>query len=344
MRSVQLVAPRQLELHEMPEPRHPCSGEVLVRVRAVGICGTDMHWYSDGGIGSLRAVYPQVLGHEPAGEIAALGPGTTDLTAGQKVVIEPTITCGRCEFCRAGRHNNCVSAIFMSSPQMPGLFRDYAVVPWANVIPVPEDMSFAQATLIEPVAVMLHVMELVQIQLGDTVAVLGAGPIGMLTAIMARIAGASRIFIADKVAHRVALAREIAADVAVNTASESFYQAVMDQTRGRGADVVFDAAAVPETIQSAIHVARMGGQLVLIGIPSVHDMRVDLLTAMAKELRIQTIKRSNHNAHAAIALLESGRIPEKIVTHRLPFEKTPAAFEMLAAYADGVGKVVIEMD
>jgi len=205
-------------------------------------------------------------------------------------------------------------------------------------------MSFAKATLIEPLAVMLHVMELVQIQVGDTVAVLGAGPIGVLTAIMARIAGAARIFIADKVAHRVALAQEIAADVAVNTASASFYQAVMDHTRGRGVDVVFDAAAAPETIQSAIHVARMGGQLVLIGIPSVHDMRVDLLTAMAKELKIQTIKRSNHNTRAAIELLESGRIPEKIVTHQVPFDKTPAAFEMLAAYADGVGKVVIEID
>ncbi len=124
MRSVQLVAPRQLELHEMPEPRHPRSDEVLVRLRAVGIFGTDVHWYSDGGIGSLRATYPQVLGHEPAGEIAAWGPGTGNLTAGQKVVIEPTITCGQCEFCCAGRHNNCVSVIFMSSPQMPGLFRE----------------------------------------------------------------------------------------------------------------------------------------------------------------------------------------------------------------------------
>ena len=115
MRSVQLVAPRQLELHEMPEPRHLRSDEVLVRLRAVGIFGTDMYWYSDGGIGSLRATYPQVLGHEPAGEIAAWGPGTGNLTAGQKVVIEPTITCGQCEFCCAGRHNNCVFVIFMSS-------------------------------------------------------------------------------------------------------------------------------------------------------------------------------------------------------------------------------------
>jgi threonine dehydrogenase-like Zn-dependent dehydrogenase len=132
-------------------------------------------------------------------------------------------------------------------------------------------------------------------------------------------------------------------DVCVNTASESFYDAVMDHTRGRGADIVFDAAAAPESIDTAIRVARRAGQMVLIGIPSVRDIRVDLLAAMDRELNIQTIRRSNHGEHAALELLQSGRIPEKLITHRLPLEKTPAAFEMLAEYSDGVGKAVIEI-
>ena len=343
MKSIQLIAPRMLELREMPMPAEPGPGEVLVRVRAVGVCGTDLHWYLDGGIGRLRAAYPQLLGHEPAGEIAGVGPGVSGLDLGQKVAVEPTITCGVCEFCRAGRHNNCVKAIFMSSPGAAGLFREFATVPAANVVPVPAAMSFQQATLIEPLAVMAHVLELVDIRLGDTVAVLGAGPIGLLTATIARIAGAARVFIADKVPHRLAIAREMGADVCVDTRSELFYEAVMDHTRGRGVDVVFDAAAAAETIQMAIQVARPGGKMVLIGIPSTHDMRVDLLTAMSKEISIQTIKRSNRNAHAAVELLSFGRISEKLITHLLPLERTPAAFEMLASYADGVGKVVIEI-
>jgi len=314
---------------------------VLIKLRAVGICGTDMHWYLEGGIGPFRSVYPQVLGHEPAGEIVA--GGVAGLEAGQKVAIEPAITCGRCEFCLSGHHNNCTSAIFMSTPQRPGLFREYAVVPARNAVAVPAGMSYSDATLIEPLAVILHILELTPIRVGETVAVLGAGPIGMLTAAVARVSGASRIFIADRLPHRLRLAEKMGADVAVNTASESLHQSVMDHTHGRGVDLVFDAAAALETINTGIQIARLGGRFVLIGIPSTSELTIDMQTAMAKELSIHTVKRSNHNAHGAIELLESGRISRTLVTHCLPLEKTPDAFEILAAYADGVGKVIIEI-
>ncbi|MBI1789042.1 MAG: alcohol dehydrogenase catalytic domain-containing protein, partial [Acidobacteria bacterium] len=214
MKSVQLVAPRTLEVREMPDPPEPGPGEILVRVRAVGICGSDMHWYAEGAIGTIPAVYPQVLGHEPAGEIVAVGKGVSDLRAGQRVALEPAITCGRCEFCRSGHHNNCVSSVFMGSPQLPGFFREYATAPRQNAVPIPDAMSWVAATVIEPLAVILHILELVDIRLGDTVCVMGAGPIGVLTASVARIAGASRVFIADKLPHRLALARELGVDCA----------------------------------------------------------------------------------------------------------------------------------
>lgn len=343
MKSIQLVARRTLEPREMPMPPDPGPGEALVKLCAVGLCGSDMHWYLEGGIGGYRAVYPQVLGHEPAGKIVAIGKDVAGLSPGQKVALEPAITCGRCEFCLAGHHNNCMASLFMGSPQMPGLFREYAVVPARNVVAIPANMSFAQATVIEPLSVILHILELVEIRLGDTVAVLGAGPVGALTAMVARIAGASCIFMADKLPHRLRLAREMCADVCVNTNSESLLQAVLDHTGGRGVDIAFDAAASPETVNMGIAVARPGGRLVLIGIPVASEMPIDIMTAMFKELSIQTVKRSNHNAHAAIELLESGRISDKLITHRLPLAQTPAAFETLAHYADGVGKVVIEI-
>lgn len=341
MNSIQLVSPRRLESREMPMPPDPAAGEVLVRLRAVGICGSDMHWYKEGGIGSSLAIYPQVLGHEPAGEVVAVGKGVAGIRVGQRVAVEPAITCGHCEFCRSGHHNNCITSIFMGSPQMPGLFRDYAVMPERNVVPIPDSMSFAAATILEPLAVILHILELVDIRLGDTVAVMGAGPVGLLTASVARVAGASRIFIADRIPHRLRMAREMGFDCAIEIGK--FQQAVMDETRGRGVDIVLDAAAALETINMAIAIARLGGRVVLIGIPSEADLNIDIHTAMAKELNIQTVKRSNHNAHGALELMESGRIGDQIVTHRLPLEKTPEAFEILAEYAGGVGKVVIEI-
>lgn len=343
MKSVQLVAQRSLEVREMPPPEEPGSNEVLVRVRAVGICGSDMHWYLEGGIGSHRAIYPQVLGHEPAGEVVAVGKGVTALRVGQKVALEPAITCGQCEFCRSGHHNNCISSIFMGSPQRPGLFREYATVPERNAVAIPEQMSFVEATVIEPLAVILHILELTEIRLGDTVAVMGAGPIGLLTAAVAQIAGASRVFIADKLPHRLAIAREMGVDCTVNTAEASFVEAIMDQTGARGVDIVFDAAAALETINTSIAIARLGGRVVLIGIPSEKDLNIDVHTAMAKELNIQTVKRSNHNAHGAIELIESGRISDRLVSHRLPLERTPEAFDVLAHYREGVSKAVIEL-
>lgn len=196
----------------MPAPPDPGPGEVLVKLRAVGICGSDLHWYLEGGIGTYAAAYPQVLGHEPSGEIAAVGRGVPDLREGQRVAIEPAITCGHCELCRSGRHNNCVRSVFMGTPQMPGLFREYAVVPAGNVVAVPDSMDFAAATVIEPLAVILHILELAPIRVGDSIAIFGAGPIGLLTAAVARLAGASQILAADRVAHRLRMAAQMGAD------------------------------------------------------------------------------------------------------------------------------------
>lgn len=326
----------------MTMPPDPGPGEVLVKIRAVGICGSDMHWYLEGCIGAYQTAYPQVLGHEPAGEIVAAGPGVL-LEPGRKVAVEPSITCGHCEPCRSGRHNNCLSSVFMGALGKPGLLLEYATMPAENVVAIPENMSFPEATIIEPLSVILHVLELVKIRLGDTVAVLGAGPIGLLTAVVARIAGASRVFIADKVPHRLELARRMGFNVTVNLATGSLQEAVLDHTRGRGVDVAIDAAGSLHAINTAIGVARMGGTVVILGIPADNQTPFDVCAAMGKELNLQTIRRSNHNAHAAIELLSAGRIPDILVTHRYPLEQTPLAFETLAAYADGIGKAIIEV-
>lgn len=341
MRSIQLLAPRVLEERDLPQPRDPAHGEVSVRIRAVGVCGSDLHWYQDGRIGEIPAAYPQILGHEPAGEIVAIGPGVHDFKSGDRVAIEPSLTCGHCEFCLQGQHNHCTRGIFMSGPQAHGLFLEYATIPAANCTPIPAGIDYKTATLIEPLAVMMHILELVEIRAGDTVAVTGAGPIGMLCAATAKAAGASRVFIADRLPYRLKLGMTMGADVAVDTSTHKLVETVLDATGGRGADVVLEAAGSPETVNAAIRMAAMGGTVVMIGILSELNPKIDVHTAMLKELRLQTIKRSNHRAQEALKLLD--RIPRTLITHSLPLEQTPRAFEMLTHYTDGVGKAVIEL-
>jgi L-iditol 2-dehydrogenase len=342
MRSIQLVARRTLEEREIAGPRDPGPGEILVKLRSVGLCGSDLHWYLDGRVGPNQAGYPQILGHEPVAEVLSAGPNGGALKTGDRVVVEPTLSCGHCEYCLTGFHNNCVKAVFMGGPLAHGFFREYAVIPAQNATLVPESMADAQATLIEPVAVMAHLLDLVRIHAGDTVAITGAGPIGMLCASIARGCGASRVLICDRVAHRLQLARQMGADCAVDGAG-TLLTLVMDETRGRGADIVLEAAGSPETINAALAMARPGGTVVLIGIASELSVPFDIHAAMSKELRIQTIKRSNHCSAKAIRLLQSGMISDAVITHRMPLQDTPQAFEKLANYEDGIGKVVIEI-
>lgn len=324
----------------MPQPADPGPQEILVKLRAVGICGSDMHWYLDGSIYGFPASYPLVLGHEPAGEVVGVGSDVSSLRSGDRVSIEPTISCGHCEYCLRGQHNNCVSSLFMGSPQFPGLLREYAVVPAHNATMVPENFNYTQASLIEPVAVIMHMLQLVQIHAGDTVAVLGAGPIGLLAAAVARHCGAGEVLMTDKLSYRTRMAQQLVATAAVPI--EQFGALVLDRTRGRGVDLAIDAAGAAETINAGLAVTRLGGTFVAIGIPNRVPVGVDLFAAMTKELRIQTLKRSNHQSEPALALLASGAIPEAIVTHRVPLEQAPAAFRTLAEYRDGIGKLAIE--
>jgi L-iditol 2-dehydrogenase len=324
----------------MSLPADPGPNEVLVKLRSVGICGSDMHWYLDGSIYGFPATYPLVLGHEPAGEVVAAGKRVSGFQPGDRVSIEPTISCGHCEYCARGQHNNCAESQFMGSPQAPGLLREYALVPEHNAELVPADFNYTQASLIEPVAVIMHMLELVEIHAGDSVAILGAGPIGLLAAAVARNCGASQVLMADRLPHRIKMAREQGATAAVPIGQ--FRELVGDQTKGRGVDLSIDAAGAAETINAALAVTRLGGTLVLIGIPNQVPVGLDLFSAMAKEIRIQPLKRSNHRSKPAIALLAAGAIPEAIVTHRVGVEQAPEAFHTLAEYRDGIGKLVIE--
>jgi len=344
MKAAQLVAPARIELAELPEPPAPGPDEVLVRMSAVGICGSDMHWYNEGRIGDHPAVYPMILGHEPAGVVVEAGAAGHSaghgLRSGDRVTIEPTVSCGHCEYCLVGQHNNCPQSYFMGSPEVQGLLREYAVAPAKNVMRVPDTLTDAQAALIEPTAVIMHMLQLAPFRVGWTAAIVGAGPIGMLSAAVLKQSGASAVYATDCRPYRVEMARQMGADQAVPVGQ--FQQCVMDGTGGRGAHFVIDAAGGADAVNLAMAVAAPGATVVVIAIPTELINPISLPLALSKELHIIALKRSNHNTEAAIGILASGRIPAALVTHRFPLEKAPEAFRAVAAYAGGVGKVLIE--
>src|SRR6204780_1809409 len=214
MRAAELIAPLTFRHTDMPIEA-PGPAEVQVRIEAVGVCGSDLHAYTEGAVGSTPNVYPMVLGHEPAGRIVKTGAGVTGLAAGDRGALEPALYCYHCEFCLSGHHNVCANIRFLSTPNHPDFFRELVNLPVANFKPIPAGMSYGEAALAEPLAIAIHSLRLASIARGETVAVIGAGPIGVLTIAALRATGAGRIWVVEPLAHRRELARGIGADMAI---------------------------------------------------------------------------------------------------------------------------------
>jgi L-iditol 2-dehydrogenase len=342
MRVAQLIRPHHFEFIDQPSTE-PGPGEVLVRVRAVGVCGSDLHYFSEGSIGDIRCAYPMVLGHEPAGEIDKTGPGVTGWSPGDRAIFEPALYCYHCEYCLTGRHNICANVRFLSMPGEPGFLRDYVILPAMNLLALPAGLSFDAGTLVEPLAVALHSMQFAAVRPGETAAVFGAGPIGLLTIAALRMCGASRIWAVEPVASRQELARWMGASCVVHP-SEVPAKAILRDTGWRGVDVAFDCAAKGDTLNQCLRATRNGGRVILTGIPSSETVPFEFHVMRRKELALFNVRRSNHESHAALDLLtrEPGRF-QPILTHTRSLSRVQEAFEIVEGYRDGVGKMVIEL-
>jgi L-iditol 2-dehydrogenase len=335
----ELTAPTQFRLIQR-DLHDPAPGEVQVHVDAIGICGSDLHSYSEGGVGDTPCQFPMVLGHEPAGTVVKTGAGVTGWAAGDRAVLEPAMYCYHCEFCQNGRHNICANIRFLSQPGEPGFFREYVNLPAHNLIPMPARLAMEAATIVEPLAVALHSMKFASISLGDTVAVFGAGPIGLLTIACLKAAGAGRIFAVEPVAHRREMAKQMGAVEALDVPGADGQ--ILKDTANRGVDCVIDCAAKDDTTNAAIRAVRNGGRLVLTGIHREVFVPFEVSPMRRKELAFYNVRRSNHDSHAALAFLmeHSSRI-SPLVTHTRGLEDIAEAFSICEQAADGVGKLVI---
>ena len=341
-RIAELCGLRQFRLMDC-ELADPGPGEVQVRIDAVGICGSDMHSYAEGAVGDTPCLYPMVLGHEPAGVVNKTGPGVTGWSPGDRAAFEPAIYCYHCEFCRAGHHNVCANLRFMSMPGDPGFFREFANLPARNLIAIPPHMAIGEATLIEPLAVVLHSMKFVALSPGETAAVFGAGPIGLLTVICLKLGGAARVWAVEPVGARRELARQVGADAVLDPSNEDPSREILRDTGGRGVDVAIDCAAKGGSVNQCLHATRNAGRVVITGIPVETEVAVEFSPLRRKELALYNVRRSNHDSEAARDLL-AGNLARfaPIITHTRPLDQIAEAFLQLEHYAGGVGKLIIQ--
>lgn len=343
MKVAKLYGARDVRIEQAPTPE-PGPGEVALKVKAVGICGSDVHYYKEGGIGDATVEQPLIWGHEFSAEIADLGTGVTSLHVGQAVAVDPARPCGHCEFCLEGKSNLCPEVVFAGSPGVDGAMSEYMVYPAKYCYPLPENLDYANGAILEPLGVAIHAVDLGKIRVGEMVAVLGCGPIGLLTIQVARVAGASRIFATEPLDYRLEAAKRAGATDTYNPKQQNIVEAILKATNGRGVDVVFECAGAQETVDEAMRIAKPGGTVVLVGIPSVDTTTFTASVARRKGLNIKMSRRMKEVYPRAMALAARGMVDlRSIITHRLPIERAAEAFALLEHYRDNVIKVIIEL-
>ncbi|MBL8156348.1 MAG: alcohol dehydrogenase catalytic domain-containing protein [Anaerolineae bacterium] len=341
MKASFVYGPRDVRVQEISDVE-PGPGQVLLEVTAVGICGSDLHTFLLGNVGGTTATEPITLGHEAAGRILALGPGVEGLHIGQRVAIDPANPCGQCERCQAGEPHLCERIEFIGLFPFHGAMRERMIYPARLCVPMPDRISDIGAALLEPLGVTLHASRLAEIQIGDDVAVLGAGAIGLLLIRLARLAGARRIFAADRHPWRLNLAAAYGADQVIDARDEDVVEAVRRATHGRGVDVAFEAAWIDQTAQQCLDVTRHGGRVVLVGIPAEDELHLRPSVPRHKELTIRYSRRMKHVYPAAIELAVSGQVDlDRLATHQFTLDQTPHAFLTAAEYADGVVRAIV---
>ena len=325
MRVARLHGVGDLRVADEPKPE-PGPGESLVRVEAVGVCGSDLHWFDEGAIGDARLDSPLVIGHEFAGVVEA-GP-----LAGRRVAVDPAIPCEHCDLCREGHPNLCPDVRFAGHGSWDGGLQEYLSWPTRRLHPLPETLDGVAGALLEPLGVAIHAVDLGHVGVGARVAVVGCGPIGLLLAQVCLAAGASVVLAVDPLEHRRAAAERAGAEVTI---------APGDPWDGAEVDVAFEAAGTDEAVDLALRSARPGARVVLAGIPAGDRTSFSASIARRKGHTLVLVRRMGEVYPRALRLVASGAVDtQSLVTHRFPLDRVSDAFA-LAAAREGL-KVVVE--
>ncbi len=346
MKSVVLTGPGQMAMVEKPMPILEKDTDVLIRMKTVGVCGSDIHYYINGKIGSQVVQYPFTVGHEGAGEVVSAGPGVTRVAPGQRIAVDPAMPCFACDQCLEGRPHTCRKLKFLGCPgQAEGCLSEYIVMPETSCYPIPDSMSYEEAAISEPLAIGVYAVKLAGSSLqGKNVGILGFGPIGMSVLLAANEQGTGKIYVTDKINARLTIARLSGAYMALNPDLENIVSKIRNDTP-QLLDVIFECCGKQEAVDQAIELLRPGGKLMLIGIPEFSRWSFPVDEIRRKEICIQNVRRQNDCVQDTLDLIASNKIDVSwMPTHRFPFERSKEAFDLVAGYQDGVMKAMIEFE
>lgn len=322
----------------------PAANEVLVKLEYVGICGSDMHYYETGAIGDYVVEPPFVLGHEPGGVVVEVGEDVKHLQVGDRVALEPGKTCGHCKFCREGKYNLCPDVIFFATPPVDGVFQEYVAHEADLCFKLPENVSTLEGALIEPLAVGFHAAIQGDAHLGQKAVVMGAGCIGLVSMMALKARGVSEVYVVDIMEKRLEKAMELGATGVINGAKEDVLEKVKELTNGEGADLVIETAGTQITAVQAIHMARKGSNIVLVGYSKSGEMTLPTSLILDKEITLKSVFRYRHIYPLAIDAVANGKVNLKgIVTDIFPLDEVQKAMDDSINRKADIVKAVIKI-
>lgn len=343
MKSMVLTGIRKMEMQEVPTPVLVKDSDVLVKLKVVAVCGSDVHYYVSGKIGSQVVQYPFPVGHECAGVVEKVGKGVSRVKPGDRIAVEPAMSCGECDQCKSGRPHTCRKLTFLGCPgQADGSMSDYIVMPEHSCFPIPDHMSFDQAAISEPLAIGLYAVNRSVPMPGAQVGILGFGPIGMSVLLPAMAKGADKVYVTDKIDERLRIGQEVGASYAGNVDKVDVVKEILN-LEPRGLDVVFECCGKQEAVDQAFDLLKPGGVLMLIGIPEFERWSLPVDKGRHKEVTVINVRRQNGAVEETLEMLENGTVDvSRMPTHRFSFADSKEAFDLVASYGDGVMKAMID--
>ena len=345
MKAMVLTGIRAMEMQNLPMPEIQNDNEVLIKMKVVGICGSDVHYYSLGKIGSQIVTYPFPVGHEGAGEVIRVGNSVTRVKPGDRIAIEPAMPCGECDQCQDNRPHTCRKLRFLGCPgQADGCLSEYIVMPETSCFRIAETMTYTEAAISEPLAIGVYAVNQSIPVKGATLGIFGFGPIGMSVILPAIAKGAGKIYVTDLIEERLTIAKECGATWTGNAAKGDIVEQIIKE-EPLLLDVIFECCGKQEAMDQAIELLKPGGKLMIIGIPEFDRWSFSVDKMRHKEICIQSVRRQNHSVEEALELMETNAVNVgKMATHRFPFDRTKEGFDLVTGYNDGVMKAMIDFD
>lgn len=329
----------QVKKLEIPQPK---ADEALIKVYCIGICGSDVHYYGHGKIGRYKVEEPLILGHEVAGEVMATGADVQNVSVGDRVAIEPGVTCGKCNYCKEGRYNLCPDVSFMATPPVDGAWAEYVTVRSDFLFRLPDNMSFEEGALLEPLAVGFHALNRGSVKASDRIFISGLGPIGLLAVQAARLSGIKEIYASDVVSYRRELALELGVKAVINPLDENVEERLYELTNKQGIDVHIETSGNAQAISEAGSYVKRGGKIVLIGLPTSDDIPFNFNHLIDSEIDMYGVFRYANVYQKAINTISNSNLDlEKIITHRFPLAEIEKAIEVARLQKDNSVKVMI---